>query len=119
MSIRTTSTSPSVSQAVAGSIDQIANGAEHAIESVRERVGPSAARLVSHAEDLAHRGYDAVREKTEHLRDRAAVVTERSTQYVKDEPVKAVLMAAAAGALLMALVTTVRRSSRHRNHYAD
>jgi len=37
-------------------------------------------------------------------------MTDRTTRYVKDEPLKAVLIAAAAGAALMAVLTVVARS---------
>lgn len=74
----------------------------------------AAVRLAGQAEEFALRGIDAVRDGAKHLRSRAADATDRGVQYVQEEPVKAVLIAAAAGATLMALATWLgsRRSSR-------
>lgn len=89
---------------LANSVEQFADGAERALHDVRERVAPSAVRWATQAEDLAHRGVSKVRESGELVRDRAVAYGERGVQYVKDEPVKAVLIAAAAGALLATLL---------------
>ena len=51
-------------------------------------------------------GRDAARR----LRQRAAQASDRALAYVKDEPVKTLLIAAAAGALLMGLLTLMARS---------
>jgi ElaB/YqjD/DUF883 family membrane-anchored ribosome-binding protein len=59
---------------------------------------------------VAHRGVEAVRHTSQNLLDRAHLATDHTAAYVKDEPVKALLMAAAAGAALMALVSLVTRS---------
>jgi ElaB/YqjD/DUF883 family membrane-anchored ribosome-binding protein len=117
MSIRTASSQP-LSQTVSSSIDQMANGAEHAVQNLRDRVSPTASRLASQAEDLAHRGVHAVRERTDQLRERASYAGDVSTQFVKDQPVKAVLIAAAAGALIVALLS-LGRSSREGRTYRN
>jgi ElaB/YqjD/DUF883 family membrane-anchored ribosome-binding protein len=114
MSIRTASTQP-LSQSVASSIDQVANGAEHAVHSVRDRIAPAATRLASQAEDFAHRGIDAVRERSGQLRERATYAGERGTQYVRDQPMKSVLIAAAAGALIVALLSLGRSGRTYRD----
>ncbi len=92
-----------LAQATAQKAEQVGAAAEHAVQQVRERVLPAAVRLASQAEDMAHRGVEAVRESGEHLRQRALQASDRSIGYVREEPVKAVLIAAAAGAALMAL----------------
>lgn len=87
---------------------------ESAAHSLREKVEPTVARLASQAETLARRGYDAVLDGAHNARERAAQVNDRAVSYVKDEPVKAVLIAAATGAALMALVSLVRSARRSR-----
>ena len=47
----------------------------------------------------------------EQLRDRAHRASDGTVNYIKDEPVKAVLIAAATGAALMALVALIGRPS--------
>lgn len=113
MTARQASNTPSRST-LADSVEHFADGAEQALHNVRERVAPSAVRWASQAEDLAHRSVSAVREESEHLRERALAATDRGIQYVKDEPVKAVLIAAAAGALLAVLFAPRSDASRAR-----
>jgi len=50
------------------------------------------------------------REAATQLRRRAAQASDRALAYVKEEPVKTLLIAAAAGALLMGLLTLMARS---------
>lgn len=104
MTARQVSTPTTSGSSLSNTVEQFADGAEQALHSVRERVAPSAMRWASQAEELAHRGVSAVRESGEQLRERASAASDRGVQYVKDEPVKAVLIAAAVGALLVALL---------------
>lgn len=97
---------------LADSVEHFADGAERALHDVRERVAPNAIRWASQAEELAHRGVSKVRESGEQVRERALAYSERGVQYVKDEPLKAVLIAAAAGALLVTLLGSRSRSHR-------
>ena len=50
------------------------------------------------------------RDAAKRLRLRVAQASDRALAYVKDEPVKTLLIAAAAGALLMGLLTLMARS---------
>ena len=70
-------------------------------------------RASDEAADLAHRGAQAVRDRTQHLRETAENASHRTLGYIKDEPVKSMLIAAATGAALMALLSLVN-SNRHR-----
>ena len=53
---------------------------------------------------------DSVVQTTHHLRDSAQQATNKTTHYIREEPIKSVLIAAATGAVLMALVGLVSRS---------
>ena len=68
--------------------------------------------LASEAETLARRGLDTMRERSAQFRESAVRVSDNTVGYIKDEPVKAILIAAATGAALMALVSLLSRSSR-------
>lgn len=59
---------------------------------------------------MAHRAVEAVRDSTHQLHDQASHAGDRVVRYIRREPVKSVLIAAAAGAALMALVDLVLRS---------
>ncbi len=92
---------------------RVADDANRLLESVSDRVLPSARRLASQAESLAYRGYDSLREGSQQLRDRAAYAGERSVRYVRDEPVKSVLIAAVAAGCLMALAHWLASRNEH------
>lgn len=108
--------SDSADQAVKSS-RRVANDAldqvESAIDSARGNVQPVIAKLASQAETLARRGLDAVRDGAHQVRERATGYGDMTVRYVRDEPVKSVLMAAAAGAAVVALVSLIN-SRRNR-----
>nr|MDP2190402.1 hypothetical protein [Rhodoferax sp.] len=58
----------------------------------------------------AQRGVDSVRETSQQLRDKAQQASATTVNYVKHEPVKAILIAAATGAALMALISLISHS---------
>lgn len=62
----------------------------------------------------AQRGVAAVRNSSQHMVDRAHQASDSTVTYIRGEPVKSMLIAAAAGATLMALVGLLTRS-RERN----
>lgn len=82
------------------------------VEDLRSQAAPLLNRVSSQAEAAARRGIEAVRDTSQQLRDKAARASDSAVGYVKDEPIKAMLIAAATGALLMGLVALLSRSSR-------
>lgn len=71
------------------------------------QAGPAFSRLAGEAEQMTRRSVESVREQ-------ALLATDKTRGYIKDEPVKSVLIAAAVGAALMALVALVGRASSPR-----
>jgi ElaB/YqjD/DUF883 family membrane-anchored ribosome-binding protein len=110
--------------------DQAALSADHAIRStqhmanealdslagsvqdLRQQASPLLDRTSARASALAQRGVDAVRGSSQHWREQAHRASDGTLNYIKDEPVKSMLIAAATGAALMALVGLL--SARHR-----
>jgi ElaB/YqjD/DUF883 family membrane-anchored ribosome-binding protein len=84
------------------------------VDDARSQAAPLLNRLSSQAEAAARRSADALRETSNQLRERAMQASDTTVSYIKDEPVKAVLIAAATGAVLMALIALMGRS---RNTY--
>lgn len=80
------------------------------VEDLRSQAGPTINRLATQAEDAARRGIAAVKENTQQLREKAMQATDTTVTYIKDDPIKAMLIAAATGAALMALVSMMGRS---------
>lgn len=78
-----------------------------------DQAAPLLDRASEQASALAQRGVDAWRDGSQHLRDASFRARDSTLDYIKDEPVKSVLIAAAAGAALVALVGLLgRRSTR-------
>lgn len=89
-------------------LDGLANG----VKDARNEVAPLLDRATEQASALAQRGVNALRDGSQGLRDSATRASDNTVMYIKDEPLKAMLIAAATGAALMALVGMLSRS-RH------
>lgn len=63
--------------------------------------------LIEKVSAMAHRGVDSVRDTSHLLRVKAEHASDSTVNYVKDEPIKSVLIAAAVAATLVALVALV------------
>jgi|WetSurMetagenome_2_1015567.scaffolds.fasta_scaffold514686_1 hypothetical protein len=75
-------------------------------------VAPTLNRIATDADKLARRSAAAVRRSSEHLGGRATRAQFRAVRYIRYEPVRAVLIAAATGAALMALLNVTRGGAR-------
>jgi ElaB/YqjD/DUF883 family membrane-anchored ribosome-binding protein len=84
-----------------------------AVREMQHDAVPVLERATARAGDIAQRGIEAVRGSSRQLRDKALDASDRTVAYIKDEPVKAMLIAAATGAALMALLNLVSRSRHH------
>jgi ElaB/YqjD/DUF883 family membrane-anchored ribosome-binding protein len=96
-------------QATQQALDQ----ADSVLTSARARITPAVSRLASQAKTLANSGYSVVRDSALQVKDKASLASESTVRYVKDEPVKSVLIAAAAGAALMGILALLN-SRRNR-----
>lgn len=122
------STTKSFGQAATNVADQTANAADDAIrntqraaddaldsmankvDDLRSQAAPLINRVSAQAEAAAKRGIDAVKDGSQQIRDKAMRATDSTVAYVKDEPVKSMLIAAATGAVLMGLISMMGRS---------
>jgi len=80
------------------------------VEDVRSHAAPVIDRLTSQAESAARRSLDAVRDTSAQVREKALRASDMTVGYIKDEPMKAMLIAAATGAVLMALLSLMGRA---------
>jgi ElaB/YqjD/DUF883 family membrane-anchored ribosome-binding protein len=87
---------------------------DHNPETEANNAAKTTVGVLHHALDeagtLAQRGGDALRSTTHDVQARVQRVSQQTTDYVQHEPMKALLMAAATGAVLMALVGLMTRS---------
>ena len=90
--------------------NHLAEQATNASQAAADSLVNSTQRIVGDTQKLARRGIEALRYGSEHLRDRALQATDSTAAYIKDEPVKSMLMAAAAGAALVVLGSLLTRS---------
>lgn len=89
---------------------QALNGLAGSAQDLRDQAAPLLHRAADRASSIAHQTVDTLRDQSLRLRDQAARAGENTTHYIRAEPVKSVLVAAAAGAALMALVSLLSRS---------
>lgn len=96
----------STQRAADDALDSLSNK----VEDLRSQAAPLINRVSAKAEDAAKRGMEVMRDGSQQLREKALRATDSTVAYVKDEPVKSMLIAAATGALLMGLVSLMGRS---------
>lgn len=90
------------------SAQQAANTAGSAISSkvdgLRSSAVPAIQKAAGQAEDLAKQGMDAGANAVQQARDYASQASDSIVEFTKENPVKALLIAVAGGALLATLV---------------
>jgi ElaB/YqjD/DUF883 family membrane-anchored ribosome-binding protein len=108
-------------QAVARAVSDSHKAAAEAHDSVTsllhglsQQAAPLIERTTERVSTLVHDGVESARDTSRQLRDRALQASHITVNYIKDEPVKAILIAAAVGAALMAL-TSLLSHKRDRN----
>ncbi len=89
--------------------DQALDALSDKVDDVRDQAMPALNRMAARAEALARRSADVVRDGSAQIKDRAQRTGDMTIGYIKDEPVKAMLIAAATGAALMALISLMSR----------
>ena len=80
------------------------------VHETHDKAAPKIVQLAEQAETLVRRGSEVLRESSQQVREKATVASDRTIAYIKDEPVKAVLIAAAAGAAVVVLANLMSRS---------
>jgi ElaB/YqjD/DUF883 family membrane-anchored ribosome-binding protein len=94
--------------------NQALDGLAGSVQDLRQQAAPLLNRATEQASVLAQRGVDAVRQGSRQVRDQALRASDGTLHYVREEPVKAMLIAAATGAALMALVSGWKGSRERR-----
>jgi ElaB/YqjD/DUF883 family membrane-anchored ribosome-binding protein len=86
--------------------------ATDAATNALHRVGDKAATLAQRSADALHRSADSLHRSSDELQTKARHLTHEATAYIHREPAKSMLIAAATGAALMALLSMMSRSRR-------
>jgi ElaB/YqjD/DUF883 family membrane-anchored ribosome-binding protein len=85
------------------------------LKQLREAVPATLSRATTQAEELARAGIEKARVAGATVADQANRVGDKTVNYVRDEPTKALLMAAAAGAAATILIGWATRSRPERH----
>ncbi len=88
-----------------------ASAAAGKVDQLRDEATPALEKASAKAQEIGQKGIDALADTSKQLRDRASEASDAAVAYAKDEPMKALLIAAAAGALLMGLLSMMVRSN--------
>ena len=107
-------------QAVEGAIASTQQAANHAVEGIADQVhrasddvGPLLAGAAEQASAMARRGEENAREASRQIQARAEALSTTTAQYIQEQPLRSVLIAAAVGAVAAAMVALLRaRRSR-------
>lgn len=87
------------------------------LSSAGKQASTAMHQLAHDASDLKHRGMDALHEGSEQMRESGQHARQYTTDHIRHDPIKSVLIAAAVGAGLMGLLTMVSHlKGDHRAH---
>ena len=92
--------------------DKALDSIAHTTEDLLADMGSGIDHSSNRAADLTRRGAEAVRRATQQLREGADHASARTVGYIKDEPIKALLIAAAAGVAIGAILSLVTQARR-------
>jgi ElaB/YqjD/DUF883 family membrane-anchored ribosome-binding protein len=93
-------------------VDQLKQGAMDGAREASDTAAREAARIGELARDWWTRNAQVAMNAAGTVKQEAAALTENTQRYVRDEPVKSMLVAAAAGALITGLIMMAARSDR-------
>lgn len=93
---------------------EVLGKAQDTVDAARSRVPEAIAGAAHKVETLAKDGYQRAREVGAEVKERCAQAGDSTVAYIRDEPVKSVLVAAAAGAAIAAIVGLMARSRADR-----
>lgn len=79
-------------------------------EPLSDGLLPLMSEALEQADSLMHRGAGALHQTGQNLQQRTTHARELASDYVRKEPFKSLLMAAATGAVLMGMVSLLSRS---------
>ena len=91
--------------------------ASNKLENLQSSVKPAIERIASRGAEMAQSGLDATREAGTRAKATASRYANACENYVTEQPMKSVAIAAAAGATLAALLILARNRSNYRNQY--
>jgi ElaB/YqjD/DUF883 family membrane-anchored ribosome-binding protein len=86
------------------------NAVSNKVEDLRSQAGPTLAKAVGRAQSIGRQGMDAVSDAAQRARNFSANASDLIIDYTKENPVKALLIAAATGAAILGLIKVLKDS---------
>jgi ElaB/YqjD/DUF883 family membrane-anchored ribosome-binding protein len=83
------------------------------VEDLRSSAGSAISNTVARAQSIGRQGIDAVSDAAQRARDVASDTSDSVIRYTRANPVKAILIAAASGALLLSVIQLLKPSRRN------
>jgi ElaB/YqjD/DUF883 family membrane-anchored ribosome-binding protein len=93
-------------RAANGALDSLKDG----VDTLRDDAAGSLTRAAAQVDELTRRGIERARQASADLRAKAERTGDRTVGYIQEQPVKSMLIAAATGAALAALIGLLARS---------
>ena len=91
-------------------VDKADDKAHRGIDKVRQKASTVGDTAADQVQTIVGRGIDGAKAAVQQVRDSATQASESLVTYTKENPVKAILIAAASGALLLTLFNALSRS---------
>jgi len=92
---------------------RLAKRAAHGLDDSSHDLAAKVDSVINRAEDMARDSLSWMRDGSDRVRSRVASASEASVGYVRENPVRSVVAAAATGALVYALVSALRGRREH------
>lgn len=115
-----------VANGIEGAVDSVSDSAHDAlnavstkIDSLHDQAKPAVDRFVARGQAMANHAVDSTREAGARARKAVAGYASSCESYVTEQPMKAVAIAAAAGATIAALLMLARSRSNQRTRYSE
>ena len=84
------------------------------VDELAERLPAAASSAAVQISDLTHRGVERATAAGAQIRDQVSAARERTAGYVKDQPLKSILIAATTGAIIAIIASlSLRERGRH------
>jgi ElaB/YqjD/DUF883 family membrane-anchored ribosome-binding protein len=80
------------------------------VDDLRSEAGPTLTKVVGRAQAMGRQGMDAVSDAAQRARNFSANASDLVIDYTKENPVKALLIAAATGAAILGLIKVLKAS---------
>ncbi len=104
------STAKEGTDAADAGVDRALNAASGKLDDLRTHAGPALKQGIDQAKSWVDAKAVRVQHRVQAARDKASDLTDQAIDYTRDEPVKALLIAAAVGVGLMGLLGLIMRS---------